>query len=422
LSKVLERAVNDQLSDYLRKKKLLFEFQSGFRKGFSTDTCLVNLCDYVRNETNSGRYTGMIMIDLQKAFDCVDHSLLIRKLSAMGVASVDWFRSYLNDRSQCTRVGDVDSGFLSIDCGVPQGSILGPLLFLCYINDMGAALKCKLSLYADDSALVFSSSDPAEVSSFLSKELDTCHKWLIDNRLSLHLGKTECILFGSKRRLAAGVDFDVKLGDKVVKRVTSVKYLGVFLDQSLDFTTHVQGIVKKAYAKLSFLFRNGRFLNAYNRKLLCQSLIFSGLEYCSSAWYPGLSAELVEKLNVIQRKCARFALDFGPRSHVGLPQFRLLKWLPFPKRVLYFTLVHTFKIRNHLAPSYLSENFEIVNDVHSYHTRQSNVNFSLAHTRSPLGSFNRNAIRGWNSLPETLKKVRSLPVFKSRLRTFLSSD
>lgn len=382
----------------------------------------MNLCDHLKTEMDKGNYTGMVMIDLQKAFDCVDHSLLIRKLGAMGVASTDWFRSYLNDRSQCTQVGGVDSEFMEINCGVPQGSILGPLLFLCYINDMAAALKCKLSLYADDSALVYSGSDPVEVASFLSAELDTCRKWLVDNRLSLHLGKTECILFGSRRRLAADVEFQIRVGDTAVKKVASVKYLGVVLDQSLDFSVHVQGIVKKAASKLSFLYRNRTFLNQYTRKILCQSLIFSGLEYCSSAWYPGLTVVLIERFNVIQRKCARFVLDFQPRSHIGEREFHFLNWLPFPKRVLYFSLLHAFKIRNDLAPSYLSANFEHVDGVHSHNTRQSTTNFSLAHTRSPLGSFNRHAISGWNSLPEDLKRLRSLPVFKSHLKKFLNAD
>ena len=364
----------------------------------------------------------MIMIDLQKAFDCVDHSLLIRKLGAMGVRSTYWFRSYLSDRSQCTQVDGVDSGFLDVNCGVPQGSILGPLLFLCYINDMAAALKCKLSLYADDSALVYSGSDPAGVAAFLSSELNTCRKWLIDNRLSLHLGKTECILFGSRRRLAAGVDFEIGVGDTAVKRVTSVRYLGVVLDQCLDFSVHVKGILGKASGKLGFLYRNRNSLNRYTRGILCRSLIFYGLEYCSSSWYPGLSAGLTERLNVIQRKCARFVLDFPPRGHIGDREYQSLNWLPFPKRVLYFTLIHTFKIRNGLAPTYLSVNFQQVDNMHSHNTRQCTTNFSLAHTRSPLGSFNRHAISGWNSLPENIKKIRSLPVFKSHLRKFLSAD
>ena len=137
------------------------------------------------------------------------------------------------------QVFGIDLEFLEVSCGVPQGSILGPLLFLCYINDMAAALKCRLSLYADDSALVYSGSDPAEVASFLSSELGICRTWLIDNRLSLHLGKTECILFGPRRRLAAGVDFHIAVGNTAVGRATCVKYLGVQLDQFLDFTVHI---------------------------------------------------------------------------------------------------------------------------------------------------------------------------------------
>ena len=207
LSKILERAVNDQLNSYLAKKGILYGFQSGFRKGFSTETCLLNLCDHVKEQTSKGNFTGMILIDLQKAFDCVDHGLLLEKMSTMGISSIDWFRSYLNDRFQCTQVDGVDSSFLAVNCGVPQGSILGPTLFLCYINDMADALNCRLSLYADDSALIYSAPDPRSVSRFLSDELDICHKWLIDNRLSLHLGKTECILFGPKAPFEFGCRF-----------------------------------------------------------------------------------------------------------------------------------------------------------------------------------------------------------------------
>ena len=111
LSKILERAVNDHLNDYLTRKGLLYGFQSGFRKGFSMETCLVNLNDHIKKETSKGNFTGMVLIDLQKAFDCVDHRILLDKLSAMGVTNVDWFRSYLNDRKQCTHVNGVDSDF-----------------------------------------------------------------------------------------------------------------------------------------------------------------------------------------------------------------------------------------------------------------------------------------------------------------------
>ena len=125
----------------------------------------------------------------------------------------------------------------------------------------------------------------ALVADFLSSQLSICHSWLIDNRLSLHLGKTECILFGPKRRLSRVTDFAVKLGDAEVKRVTSVRYLGVLLDQHLNFSTHVEKLLSNARSRLAFLYRNRGFLNIRTRKLLCQSLILSCLEYCSSPWF-----------------------------------------------------------------------------------------------------------------------------------------
>ena len=339
----------------------------------------------------------------------------------MGVSSLAGFRSYLTDRYQCTQVSGVDSSFLRVNCGVPQGSILGPTLFLCYINDMSAALGCKLSLYADDSALVFSHSNPKVVSEFLSKELDTCRKWLIDNRLSLHLGKTECILFGPKRRISCDTDFKVHVDGVEVRRVTSVKYLGVVLDQCLDFSIHTHELIKKANAKLKFLYRNGHLLNLRAKKLLCQALIFSNLEYCASAWYSSLSSSLREMLNVIQRKCARFSLGLSPRAHIGDLEFCSLSWLSFPRRMSYRNLVHTFKIRAGLCPEYLLESFTRVSDVHEHNLRQSKTNFSLAQCDSPMGTFCRAAVSEWNLLPLELKGLKSIDSFRTRLKRHLQT-
>ena len=138
---------------------------------------------------------------------------------------------------------------------------------------------------------------------------------------------------------------------------------GVFLDQHLDFSKHVDTLIKTAASKLQFLYRNRRFLNNYTRKLLCQSLVFSRIEYCASAWYPGLLSSLRGTIDVLQRKCARFTLDLGPMSHIGDNEFKALSWLPFTKRVSYFSLAHVFKIKNGLSPSYLSDNFTRVASV-----------------------------------------------------------
>ena len=141
---------------YLDKNNLLYENQSGFRKAYSTDTCLINLTDQIKLDMSKGLYVGMVLIDLQKAFDTVDHEILCKKLKSMGINSTEWFQSYLGGRNQVVEANDTLSDAGIVNCGVPQGSILGPLLFLCYINDMPMSLKCKLLLYADDSALLIS--------------------------------------------------------------------------------------------------------------------------------------------------------------------------------------------------------------------------------------------------------------------------
>jgi hypothetical protein len=416
ISKVLERAVNTQLVDYLDSKNLFYEYQSGFRNKFSTDTCLIDLTDYIRGEMKKGNLVGMVLIDLRKAFDTVDGDILIGKLSAMGVTSLDWFRSYLFDREQCTHVGGTNSDFLTVTCGVPQGSILGPTLFLCYVNDMSNCLKCRLSLYADDSALIYSGKNAADISLFLSHELSSCQKWLIDNRLSLHVGKTECMLFGTRRRVNRAGEFSVTCDGEPVQRVTSVKYLGVTLDQYLDFDEFVTKTCNKADGKLAFLQRYSNFLDFHTRKLLCNSLVFSNLTYCVSAWYPGLGAGLKTRLDVIQRKMARFVNAWRPRDHVGESEINATGWLSFPKRVSFFKLCHLFKVKLGRAPGYLSDDFCPTRRVHSHSTRGSDLNFFADASKFPPGTFHYLTVREWNALPVNLKQIQSLPSFKRNLK------
>ncbi|KAJ4944973.1 hypothetical protein JOQ06_013512 [Pogonophryne albipinna] len=174
------------------------------RTSHSTDTCLLYLNDHIKQEVDAGKYCGMVMLDLQKAFDTVNHSILIDKLKAIGFdsLSVSWMQSYLEGREQMVEVNGTLSPPLPVSCGVPQGSILEPLLFLIYANDMSSACDCNLFLFADDSALLVSDRNKLQVEKTLSSELGRICTWLADNKLSLHLGKTESILFGSKTNSA----------------------------------------------------------------------------------------------------------------------------------------------------------------------------------------------------------------------------
>ena len=200
ISKIFERIIYNQLNDFLCSHNLIYEYQSGFRRSYSTDTALTYLSDRIRLNMDAGLYTGIVLIDLQKAFDTVDHNILALKLNALGLdrSAVAWFESYLSDRQQFVNVQGTKSAYGEVTCGVPQGSILGPLLFTIYVNDMSSAVTCDLLLYADDSALVVSGKDPGQIEHTLSRELESISLWLAQNKLSLHLGKTEAFYLDKK--------------------------------------------------------------------------------------------------------------------------------------------------------------------------------------------------------------------------------
>ena len=378
ISKILERAVHSQLEQYLNENKILYSHQSGFRKGHSTDTCLINLMDYVHKSISEGEYVGMALLDLQKAFDTVDHIILCNKLKLMGVGCVEWFRSYLSNRKQIVNVNNTKSSPGIITCGVPQGSILGPLLFLCYINDMSLSVECKLYLYADDSALLVRGKHPNLIANSLSKNLDSCNSWLIDNKLSLHPGKTEAILFGTKRKLKNINDFQVKCGESSIQNVKSIKYLGLTLDADLSGESIVSNILKKSGGRLKFLYRHSNILNMKERKTLCSALIQCYFDYSCSSWYTGLNKGLKQKLQVMQNKMIRFILKLDSRSHIGCNELEKVNMLNVSNRVKQINLNHVYKIWKRTSPEYMTENFDRISDTELRNcTRASANNFFL---------------------------------------------
>ena len=205
LSKVFERVVLDQTEEFLSLNKILYDYQSGFRKNHSTDTCLSFLNDKILKGFDDGLVTGMILIDLQKAFDTINHDILLKKLSIIGFSdhTVKWFQSYLSNHKFTVNLENSFSEVSSISYGVPQGSILGPLLFLIYVNDMPMAVKCDLFLYADDTCLVFQSKNVKDIEKQLNEDFSNICDWFVDNKLSIHFGedKTKSILFASKCKI-----------------------------------------------------------------------------------------------------------------------------------------------------------------------------------------------------------------------------
>ena len=419
---MFERIIYDQLSEYLKSKNLIYDLQSGFRPGFSTDTTLTYLTDYIRKEMDRGSLTGMVMLDLQKAFDTVDHSILLSKLTAIGLdpTSVSWLESYLSDRSQSVDVGGTRSDPKPISCGVPQGSILGPLLFLIYVNDMQASVKCKLLLYTDDSALLVSGENVSEIQKVLSQELKSVCEWLVDNKLSIHLGKTETISFGSSRKLSRTEELKVTCNRVSITPKTSVGYLGAEIDQNVSGEAIASKVLSKVNGRLKFLIRKSKFLDLKTRISVVNAIIQCHFDYACSSWFSGLSASTKSKLQICQNKLIRFVLDLSPRTHIGWEHFQMTGWLPIEYRVHQLKLGHMFKIFNKEAPSYQLENFRLVKEHHAYITRSSVHNFILPGVNSAgRNSFYYTGAKLWNSLPGELMSITTLPHFKQCVKLHL---
>ena len=422
VSKILEKSVYIQLEKFLKSNNILYEFQSGFRTSFSTDSCLIHLIDHVKSQTARGLFTGMVLLDLQKAFDTVDHEIMCQKLEVIGVQSISWFQSYLTSRRQLVNVNGVNSDMSEVVCGVPQGSLLGPLLFLIYVNDVTTSIdsNCKVLLYADDTAILFSHKDPCFISKKLSDMLESCHEWLVDNKLSLHLGKTESIIFGPKRKLnkIGPEDFNISCNGIKIEAQSSVKYLGIMIDQFLSGELIVTNIIKKVNQRLKFLYRYKQCLDLQSRKTLCSTLIQCHIDYACSCWYEGLTMKMKNQLQVAQNKVVRFILGLHNRSRIGYNEFEKLGFLNVANRVKQLRLNHVFNIYNNKCPEYMHNNFVKISS--NYNTRSSQMNFFVPSVKGCESStFYFNGIKDWNILPNSTKMCKNKHSFKSSVKQFL---
>ena len=251
VSKIMERAVYDQLSEYLEQQGLLSESQYGFRKGYNTEIAVTVFTDNIRRAIDSGKMTGAVFIDLRKAFDTGEHKVLMSKLPLKGIVGgeLKWIGNYLTDRYQCVQYDGVKSDRELVKYGVPQGSILGPLLFLLQINDLAKIVRnCNIQMYADDTVIYTSHSNVSNIEQTLTSEMNNVSKWLNKNRLIINLnkGKTESLLFGTAKRLCSKDPMEVYMNEKRIKVADGYKYLGVWLEPTLNMNENLRRVLKKA--------------------------------------------------------------------------------------------------------------------------------------------------------------------------------
>ena len=311
--KLLEKLVHNQISAYLESETLLDKNQHGFRKGHSTVHSVAQLVNYISTKSDNGLPTLVAFLDFRKAFDCVQHDVLLRKIEKLNLAPgvVKWVASYLANRKQRVLANNTYSTFLPITQGVPQGSVLGPLFYIIYANDLVSILKnCKMAMYADDTVL-FSADTKFSLSvSKVQNDLNAVSTWCHTNGIMVNTDKTKVMVFSSKLGLSKLDSFEIRFDDVPLQIVTSYKYLGITLDSQLTYNSHVRQIISSASNKLKQFQRMRSFLTIRAAILVYKSMLLPILEY-GDIFLSAASALNRKKLQTLQNKGLRCALNKG---------------------------------------------------------------------------------------------------------------
>ena len=423
LARLFEKLVYNQVYAFLIKNKLLFSNQSAFRLLHSVVTCLLaSTNDWYVNMDN-GKYTANVFIDLKKAFDTVDHDILLKKLIRYGISDLEhsWFASYLKNRRQFCKVNGAFSQIKDVTCGVPQGSCLGPLLFLIYINDLPLALRnCNVTMYADDTSLSYASKNIDDLNQFMNEDLNCLKDWLQGNKLSLNVLKTHAMVVGSRPKLKMISDEVVEqpsfsINGTQIKVVENTKYLGVQLDSHLVWDEHINCMRTKVSRALGFLKYAKKFLPKETLSKMYRGIVEPHFRYCCSVW--GCCGKIqIETLQKLQNRAARIVTN-SSYDVSAASLIKRLKWPTISDIIQNETATIMYKSTNGLAPEYLSKLF-IKNSAHNtlrLRNTETDLRVPLFKTSNGQKSISFRGPKLWNKLSLDVKHAPSLPTFKKRL-------
>ena len=308
--KLLEKIVHKRITEFWDNNGFLSRDQGGFRKGYSTVATMADLTDDLFKQINQGNTTLATFFDLRKAFDTVNTSILKKKLDRSGIRNkvFRWCSSYLSNRAQCTLANGVTSGILPVTCGVPQGSVLGPLFFLVFVNDIqGAIQDCKIKLYADDTVLYQSGVNCDEASNKLQRSVNRFASWCEANSLTINISKTKTMAFGSRQRVKRAKKSTIKLGEEVLKQVPSYRYLGLILDSTLNYNLHVNQIIRTVLHKLMLLSKMKKYLRDDSALSIYKSMILPYLDYADDIFHKAANKD-IDKLQRLQNRCLKLCM------------------------------------------------------------------------------------------------------------------
>uniref|UniRef100_A0A672FN99 Reverse transcriptase domain-containing protein n=1 Tax=Salarias fasciatus TaxID=181472 RepID=A0A672FN99_SALFA len=368
-SKILEKLFVARLNTFLEKNKILNESQYGFRSKRSTALALLDSVEEIANSLENKMYTIGIFLDLQKAFDTINHDILIDKLERYGIRGrvLDWVKSYLTDRKQFVQLGDFCSLLLDVSCGVPQGAVLGPILFILYINDICKVSDVlKLVLFADDTTIFCTGDDLQALEQEMNTELKKIKSWLDRNKLSLNLGKTKLMVFGNM----GTNDVEIKLDDKIIEKVNEIKFLGVLIDDKINWKSHISHVQRKVSRSISVINKAKHDLNKNSLRILYCSLVLPYFTYCAEVWGNNYKTAL-HPLVILQKKAIRIIHGVGYREHTNI-LFANSKLLKFQDIVDLLTVQIVFRASKDNLPKNIQLLF----------SKRVGVGYNLRHTQN----------------------------------------
>ena len=423
ISKIFEKHVAKQIQSYFRDTQIIHIKQSGFRNNHSCSTALTSLIDAWVKDIDSGKLVGAVFLDLRKAFDLVNHDILLNKLKLYHFSenTIKFFKSYLSGRQQLVEIGRTRSEPLLVTSGVPQGSILGPLLFLLYINDLALSNNdINIDLFADDSTVYKPGVNLIEIETKLQADLNCIQKWCKNNGMVLHPGKSKCMIMGTPNRTKQLSDLHLEIHGTYIESVTVQKLLGVYIDNNLKWHAQTDYVCKRMISKISLLKRVSFYLTQEMKCLFYNAYILPIFDYCCHIWGNGSSRNM-NRIHSLQRRIAKIILRNQNQRH-SINVFIELRWLKFEDRCKYHAALLVFKARCNLVPEYISSILEFHKEEH-YSLRSSTkqdlrVNKQIR-TNYFKQSFTYFSMKVWNNIPCNIRSAKTVSAFKLKYKTYL---
>ena len=418
-SKIFEKVLKTKIMDFLDKYNILSPEQFGFTTNSSTELAITTIYDKFLDNLDKNQYTCAIFLDIKKAFDSLDHKILLKKLDHYGFRGKIWnlLKSYMENRKICTKVEQKASKYFKVTHGIPQGSVLGPLLFLLFINDLPQASKFNATLFADDANLHISHQNPHSLQVMVNEEIEKIENWMYFNKLTLNYSKC-CFMIISRKPLDAS-KFSLSMNKVNIKRSDCIKYLGVLLDEQLSWKNHVQKLNKNLSKICGLIFKLRHYVPLITRKLIYYSMFHSVILYSLINWGRTTNSYL-HQLVVLQNKFIRASL-FLPRNSPTNSLYVKFQTLKLKDMIRLEFAKFIFKFKNNMLPSSFNNYFIDLNKVHKHNTRQKSIGSYYHHSfNSEFGRkrLQHICLQEWETIPLAQKEC-SFSRFKNNYKAVL---